>query len=36
VNVTAKNVIRVAPPINIDKKLLDEGLDVLVSVLAEL
>lgn len=35
INVTAKNVIRLAPPINIDRKLLDEGLDVLVSVLAE-
>ena len=36
VNPTAKNVIRLAPPINIDRKLWDEGLDVLVSVLAEL
>ena len=35
-NLTAKTVIRVAPPINIDKQLLDEGLDVLVSVIAEL
>lgn len=36
VNLTAKNVIRLAPPINIDRKLWDEGLDLLVSVLAEL
>jgi acetylornithine/N-succinyldiaminopimelate aminotransferase len=36
INLTAKNVIRLAPPINIDRTLWDEGLDVLVSVLAEL
>ena len=36
VNLTAKNVIRLAPPINIDRKLWDEGLDVLVSLLAEM
>lgn len=36
INLTAKNVIRLAPPINIDRKLWDEGLDLLVSVLAEL
>jgi acetylornithine/N-succinyldiaminopimelate aminotransferase len=35
VNVTAKNVIRLAPPINIDRAMLDQGLDILVSVLAE-
>jgi acetylornithine/N-succinyldiaminopimelate aminotransferase len=35
VNVTAKTVIRLAPPINISRELWDEGMDVLVSVLAE-
>jgi acetylornithine aminotransferase len=35
VNLTAKTVIRLAPPINIDKQLLDQGLDVLVGVLSE-
>lgn len=36
VNLTAQKVIRLAPPINIDRQLWDEGLDVLVSVLSEL
>ena len=36
VNLTAKTVIRVAPPINIDRQLWDQGLDVLVNVLAEM
>jgi acetylornithine/N-succinyldiaminopimelate aminotransferase len=36
INLTAKTVIRLAPPINIDKQLWDQGLDVLVSVLSEL
>ena len=36
VNLTAKNVIRVAPPINIDRQLWDQGLDALVGVVAEL
>jgi acetylornithine aminotransferase len=36
VNLTAKTVIRIAPPINIERQLLDEGLDVLMSILAEL
>jgi acetylornithine aminotransferase len=36
INLTAKTVIRLAPPINIDKQLWDQGLDVLVSLLSEL
>jgi acetylornithine/N-succinyldiaminopimelate aminotransferase len=36
INLTAKTVIRIAPPINIERELLDEGLDVLISVIAEL
>ncbi len=36
INLTAKTVVRLAPPINIDRKLWDQGLDVLISVLAEL
>lgn len=36
INLTAKTVIRLAPPINIERQLLDQGLDVLVSILDEL
>jgi predicted acetylornithine/succinylornithine family transaminase len=36
INLTAKSVIRLAPPINIDRQLFDRGLDVLVGILAEL
>ena len=35
-NVTAKKVIRLAPPINIDQKLWDQGLDLLVETIASL
>jgi acetylornithine/N-succinyldiaminopimelate aminotransferase len=34
VNITAKKVIRLAPPINIDRKLWDAGLDLLVETIA--
>jgi acetylornithine/N-succinyldiaminopimelate aminotransferase len=34
VNLTAKTVIRLAPPINIDRQLWDQGLDKLIDVLA--
>lgn len=36
VNLTAKKVIRVAPPINIDRKTWDQGLDLLVQTIASL
>jgi predicted acetylornithine/succinylornithine family transaminase len=36
INLTAKTVIRLAPPINIDKALWDQGLDALISLLSEL
>ena len=36
VNLTAKKVVRVAPPINIDRKLWDQGLDLLVQTIASL
>lgn len=36
INLTAQKVIRIAPAINIDKPLLDQGLDALVAVLASL
>lgn len=36
VNLTAKRVIRVAPPINIEGKLWDQGLDLLVQTIAAL
>jgi len=36
VNLTAKKVIRVAPPINIDAKTWDHGIDLLTQVIAEL
>lgn len=35
VNLTAKTVVRLAPPINIDRQLWDQGLDVLISLLSE-
>jgi acetylornithine aminotransferase len=35
-NLTAKKVIRLAPPINIDQKLWDQGLDLLVQTIAAL
>lgn len=35
-NLTAKRVVRVAPPINIDRKLWDQGLDLLVQTIAAL
>ena len=35
-NLTAKKVVRVAPPINIDRKLWDQGLDLLVQTIASL
>jgi acetylornithine aminotransferase len=35
INLTAKTVIRLAPPINIDRALWDQGLDVLISLLSE-
>jgi acetylornithine aminotransferase len=35
INLTAKTVVRLAPPINIERETWDEGLDVLVSVLAD-
>ncbi|HEY2588590.1 MAG TPA: aminotransferase class III-fold pyridoxal phosphate-dependent enzyme, partial [Tepidisphaeraceae bacterium] len=35
-NLTAKRVVRVAPPINIDRKLWDQGLDLLVQTIASL
>ena len=35
-NLTAKKVVRVAPPINIDQKLWDQGLDLLVQTIASL
>jgi acetylornithine/N-succinyldiaminopimelate aminotransferase len=35
-NLTAKKVLRVAPPINIDQKLWDQGLDLLVQTIASL
>ena len=36
VNLTAKKVVRIAPPINIDRKLWDQGLDLLVQTIASL
>jgi acetylornithine/N-succinyldiaminopimelate aminotransferase len=36
VNLTAKKVIRIAPPINIDAKTWDHGIDLLTQVIAEL
>jgi len=36
INLTAKKVIRLAPPINIDQKTWDQGLDSLVQVIASL
>ena len=36
VNVTSQKVVRVAPPINIDRRLWDEGLDALVGLIASL
>jgi acetylornithine aminotransferase len=36
INLTAKTVIRLAPPINIDRALWDQGLDALISLLSEL
>jgi len=36
VNLTSQRVVRVAPPINIDRRQWDEGLDALVSVIASL
>jgi acetylornithine aminotransferase len=33
-NLTAKKVIRVAPPINIERKLWEQGLDLLVQTIA--
>ncbi len=36
INLTAKRVIRVAPPINIDRKLWDQGLDLVVQTIASL
>ena len=36
VNLTAKKVIRVAPPINIERRLWDQGLDLLVQTIASL
>jgi acetylornithine aminotransferase len=36
VNLTSQKVVRVAPPINIDRRQWDEGLDALVSVIASL
>ena len=36
INLTAKKVIRVAPPINIDRKLWDQGLDLLMQTIAGL
>jgi predicted acetylornithine/succinylornithine family transaminase len=35
INLTAKTVIRLAPPINIDKALWDQGLDALIALLSE-
>jgi len=36
INLTAKKVIRVAPPINIDRKLWDQGLDLVIQTIASL
>ena len=36
INLTSQKVVRVAPPINIDRRQWDEGLDALVSVIASL
>jgi acetylornithine aminotransferase len=36
INLTARKVIRVAPPINIDRKLWDQGLDLVVQTIASL
>jgi len=36
INLTAKKVIRLAPPINIDRKTWDQGLDSLVQLIASL
>jgi len=36
INLTAKKVIRLAPPINIDRKLWDEGLDIVIKTIAAL
>ena len=36
INLTAKKVIRVAPPINIESKLWDQGLDLLIQTIASL
>ncbi|HXE55841.1 MAG TPA: aspartate aminotransferase family protein [Tepidisphaeraceae bacterium] len=36
VNLTAKKVVRVAPPINIDRPLLDQGLDLLVQTITSI
>ena len=36
VNLTAQKVIRIAPPINIDRHLLDQGLDAVVSLIGAL
>ena len=33
-NLTAKRIIRLAPPINIDRKLWDQGLDLVVKAIA--
>jgi predicted acetylornithine/succinylornithine family transaminase len=35
INLTAKTVVRLAPPINIDRGLWDQGLDALISLLSE-
>jgi acetylornithine aminotransferase len=36
INLTAKRVIRVAPPINIDRKLWDQGLDLVIQTIASI